>query len=116
MMHTMKLAATLTVIPALALLAQVAHAQGTDYTKVEIKTTKLSANFYTLEAQGPTGAKGVTGAAGATAAGGVAWAVMIRGANLERIGANCRNPPGTSSMLWPSAKRTRSAGPKNPDR
>jgi len=57
MMHTMKLATTL---PALVLLATFAHAQGTDYTKVEIKTTKLSANLYTLEAQGPTGAVGGT--------------------------------------------------------
>jgi cyclase len=32
-----------------------AHAQGqTDYSKVEIKTTKISANFYTLEGQGGT--------------------------------------------------------------
>jgi len=44
----------------LALLANFAHAQGTDYTKVEIKTTKISPNFSTLEAQGPTGAVGGT--------------------------------------------------------
>ena len=47
-----------TVTFALALLPAVIHAQGTDYSKVEIKTTKLSANFYMLEAMGPTGAVG----------------------------------------------------------
>ena len=36
------------------------YAQGTDYSKVEIKTTKLSANFYMLEAMGPMGAVGGT--------------------------------------------------------
>jgi cyclase len=62
MMQSMKLAKRTTIIlpVSLTLLAQFAHAQGTDYTKVEIKTTKLSANFYTLEAQGPTGAVGGT--------------------------------------------------------
>jgi cyclase len=43
---------------ALALLPAVMHAQGTDYSKVEIKTTKISANFYMLEAMGPMGAVG----------------------------------------------------------
>jgi len=42
----------------LALLPAVMSAQGTDYSKVEIKTTKLSANFYMLEAMGPMGAVG----------------------------------------------------------
>jgi cyclase len=45
---------------ALALLPAVMHAQGTDYSKVEIKTTKISGNFYTLEAMGPMGAVGGT--------------------------------------------------------
>jgi cyclase len=43
---------------ALALLPAVVSAQGTDYSKVEIKTTKLSPNFYMLEAMGPMGAVG----------------------------------------------------------
>lgn len=62
MMHTMKLAKCTTILlpVSLAMVAQFARAQGTDYTKVEIKTTKLSPNFYTLEAQGPTGAVGGT--------------------------------------------------------
>lgn len=56
MMHPMKLA---TILPGFALLALAASAQGqTDYSKVEIKTTKLSSNFYTLDAEGPTGAVG----------------------------------------------------------
>jgi cyclase len=57
MMHSMKPA---TLLLAVALLANFAHAQGTDYTKVEIKTTKITATFSTLEAQGPTGAVGGT--------------------------------------------------------
>jgi cyclase len=61
MMHSMKLATTLaTILPVAALLTPIANAQGTDYTKVEIKTTKITANFSTLEAQGPTGAVGGT--------------------------------------------------------
>ena len=55
MTHTRTLAITLT---ALAALTQVAYAQGTDYSKVEVKTTKITANFYMLESQGPTGAVG----------------------------------------------------------
>jgi cyclase len=51
----MKLATFLTLILSAAAL------QGqTDYTKVEIKTTKMSANFYTLEALGPMGDVGGT--------------------------------------------------------
>lgn len=57
MIHLKQLA---TILPALVLLAHVAQGQGTDYSKVEVKTTKLTANFYTLEAQGPTGAAGGT--------------------------------------------------------
>jgi glyoxylase-like metal-dependent hydrolase (beta-lactamase superfamily II) len=54
----MKLAA---ILPGLALLTLLAHAQGqTDYTKVEIKTTKMSPNFYMLEAVGPAGDVGGT--------------------------------------------------------
>jgi cyclase len=37
---------------ALALAAAAVHAQQQDFSKVEIKTTKLSGNFYTLEGQG----------------------------------------------------------------
>jgi len=37
---------------ALALTAAAVHAQQQDFSKVEIKTTKLSGNFYTLEGQG----------------------------------------------------------------
>ncbi len=37
----------------LAILPAIVSAQGTDYSKVEIKTTKIAGNFYTLEAQGP---------------------------------------------------------------
>lgn len=45
----------------LAVLPAIVNAQGqTDYSKVEIKTTKIAGNFYTLEAQGPTGAVGGT--------------------------------------------------------
>jgi cyclase len=44
----------------LAILPAIVNAQGTDYSKVEIKTTKIAGNFYTLEAQGPTGAVGGT--------------------------------------------------------
>jgi len=54
MMHTMKFTILTAMLAAAAL-----HGQ-TDYTKVEVKTTKMSANFYTLEAQGPTGAVGGT--------------------------------------------------------
>ncbi len=46
--------------------------------------------------------------------GGAAWAVITLGANRRRMGANCRNPPGTSSMLAPWASIIRSAGPKKP--
>jgi glyoxylase-like metal-dependent hydrolase (beta-lactamase superfamily II) len=57
----MKLAKLTTIIlSALTLLAHFGYAQGTDYTKVEIKTTKMSSNFYMLEAQGPTGDVGGT--------------------------------------------------------
>jgi cyclase len=38
----------------LALVAVTAFAQQVDYSKVEIKTTKLAPNFYTLEGQGGT--------------------------------------------------------------
>ena len=42
-------------LAALVLVASVSHAQGqTDYSKVEIKTTKLTSNFYTLEGAGGT--------------------------------------------------------------
>ncbi len=59
MIHTMKHAQRITILLPLCLaLAHFVSAQGTDYSKVEIKTTKLSPNFYTLEAQGPTGAVG----------------------------------------------------------
>jgi glyoxylase-like metal-dependent hydrolase (beta-lactamase superfamily II) len=44
----------------LAVLPALVNAQGTDYSKVEIKTTKIAGNFYTLEAQGPMGAVGGT--------------------------------------------------------
>jgi cyclase len=62
MIHTMnhgKRTTILLLVFSLA-LAHFAAAQGTDYSKVEIKTTKLTANFSTLEAQGPTGAVGGT--------------------------------------------------------
>ena len=45
---------------AFAAIPTVLSAQGTDYSKVEIKTTKIAPNFYTLEAQGPMGAVGGT--------------------------------------------------------
>jgi glyoxylase-like metal-dependent hydrolase (beta-lactamase superfamily II) len=62
MIHTMNLAKRSSILlPLFSLaLAHFASAQGTDYSKVEIKTTKLSPNFSTLEAQGPTGAVGGT--------------------------------------------------------
>ena len=44
----------------IAVLPAIVNAQGTDYSKVEIKATKIAGNFYTLEAQGPTGAVGGT--------------------------------------------------------
>ncbi|HEY1760044.1 MAG TPA: MBL fold metallo-hydrolase [Bryobacteraceae bacterium] len=54
MIHTMKPAKLTSTVFTLIFSAAALHAQ-TDYTKVEIKTTKMSPNFYTLEAQGPTG-------------------------------------------------------------
>ena len=60
-MHSMKHATIFaSFLPMAALLTPVAFAQGTDYTKVEVKTTKITPNFSTLEAQGPTGAVGGT--------------------------------------------------------
>ena len=50
---------------ALAIAAAGVHAQQQDFSKVEIKTTKLSANFYTLEGQG--GMIGVLAGPGADA-------------------------------------------------
>src|ERR1700693_2194289 len=43
----------ISILTGLALLAGFAYAQGQpDFSKVQIKTTKLSDNFYTLEGQG----------------------------------------------------------------
>jgi len=39
---------------AVLLAAPLVHAQGQDFSKVEINTTKLASNFYTLEGQGGT--------------------------------------------------------------
>ena len=45
---------TLAVVAALALTAASARAQGQDFSKVEIKATKIAPNFYTLDGQGGT--------------------------------------------------------------
>src|SRR6201982_524956 len=44
----------LVALAALALMATFVYAQQPDFSKVEIKTTKLANNFYTLEGQGGT--------------------------------------------------------------
>ena len=41
-------------LAAMALMATFVYAQQPDFSKVEIKTTKLANNFYTLEGQGGT--------------------------------------------------------------
>src|SRR3954470_24075078 len=41
-------------LAAMALMAAFVHAQQPDFSKVEIKTTKLADNFYTLDGQGGT--------------------------------------------------------------
>lgn len=50
----MKLSTILGSVAVLALTAGSAHAQAPDFSKVEIKTTKITPNFYTLEGQGGT--------------------------------------------------------------
>jgi glyoxylase-like metal-dependent hydrolase (beta-lactamase superfamily II) len=45
---------SLTVLPALLLAGAVASAQQQDFSQVQIKTTKIAPNFYTLEGQGGT--------------------------------------------------------------
>lgn len=50
----MKLSTVFGSVAVLALMAGAAHAQAPDFSKVEIKTTKITPNFYTLEGQGGT--------------------------------------------------------------
>jgi cyclase len=45
---------SLVVLAALAIMAVSANAQGPDFSKVQIKTNKISNNFYTLDGQGGT--------------------------------------------------------------
>jgi glyoxylase-like metal-dependent hydrolase (beta-lactamase superfamily II) len=45
---------SLVVLAALAILAVCANAQAPDFSKVQIKTNKISSNFYTLDGQGGT--------------------------------------------------------------
>src|SRR6516165_12699029 len=45
---------SLVVLAALAILAVCANAQAPDLSKVQIKTNKISSNFYTLDGQGGT--------------------------------------------------------------
>ena len=49
-----RLMLSLAVLAGLLLGAPMAQAQGQDFSKVEIKTTKLGSNFYTLDGQGGT--------------------------------------------------------------
>src|SRR5882762_3988594 len=45
---------SLVVLAALAIMAVFANAQAPDFSKVQIKTNKVSSNFYTLDGQGGT--------------------------------------------------------------
>ena len=53
-MMTRRVSSSFGAFAALLLLAAPAVAQGQDFSKVEIKTTKLASNFYTLDGQGGT--------------------------------------------------------------
>ena len=53
-MRKMAIRTSLVVLAALAILAVSADAQAPDMSKVQIKTNKISNNFYTLDGQGGT--------------------------------------------------------------
>src|SRR5688572_16249270 len=52
--HAMKSLRPALTLCAIVLTAALAHAQAPDFTKVEIKATKVTDKFYTLEGQGGT--------------------------------------------------------------